>query len=84
MGKGLVHICQSCMAAQEVHGKPHLICPSEMGTTLTILDGRFTNMKSHASAKLSTRMKGDFHVSAEGGGNARVKFPSMTRLVASS
>lgn len=70
MGKGLVQICQSCVAAQEVQGKPHLIYPLEIGTTLTILVGRFTNMKS--------RVMGDYQ--ARFRGNVGVKFPCVTRL----
>ena len=70
MGEGTLQVCLVALAAGTLPRKYRIICPLEIGTTMTIFSQVIQNMKSRMNREVHVR----FRV------KAGMKFPCLTRL----
>jgi hypothetical protein len=72
MGEGTLQVCLVALASGTLPRKPRIICPLEIGTTMTNFSQEIGNMKSRMNREVHVRFCG----------KAAVKFPCLTRLAA--
>jgi hypothetical protein len=72
MGKGSFQVCLDPLVAGAIQREAPIICPLEIGTTMTNFSQEIEHMKSRMNRAVHVRFWG----------RAGVKFPCLTRLYA--
>jgi hypothetical protein len=72
MGKGSFQVCLDPLVAGAIQREAPIICPLEIGTTMT----NFSQMIEHMKSRMNSAVQARLSV------KAGVKFPCLTRLCA--
>jgi hypothetical protein len=71
MGKGSFQVCHDPLVSGAIQREAPIICPLEIGTTMT----NFSQVIEHMKSRMNPAVQARFSV------KATVKFPCLTRLV---